>query len=233
MASQIESYEGMSKIREGGIGNTWINRGFNVICTENDNNNAFFLINEFGDATYEANTLVRFTLHADYDMNIAARDYLRGSGDVFGAFSINFGVPINDWGDYFKQFGYEVELHCWEAENKCENWGSPIYKILTCICADWQSGNCINDSQRQQTRICNPTGCNAETQIIGDSTCYNEPHLYCTSDANCGTGFTCQNGTCIPSDGTTKKSNIIVPIAIAGAAIIATAVLMNSKRRKP
>ncbi len=54
-----------------------------------------------------------------------------------------------------------------------------------CQCTEWKNKECISDTQRKQTRTCNPSGCDIEERTIDDPSC-TPPPCECTSWINRG-----------------------------------------------
>jgi len=44
-----------------------------------------------------------------------------------------------------------------------------------CNCTPWQDAECISETQRRQTRTCDPSGCDVEERIVDDAGCSTEP----------------------------------------------------------
>lgn len=69
----------------------------------------------------------------------------------------------------------------------------------TCECGSWASGACgaggCAPNQRQQTRTCTPTGCQAQTQCVADGSCCRSQGQLC--EDNCCGGLVCNRvGRC-------------------------------------
>ncbi|MFA5797937.1 MAG: hypothetical protein WC916_07975, partial [Candidatus Woesearchaeota archaeon] len=92
--------------------------------------------------------------------------------------------------------------------DSCLEWGGDVNcpygcldgNCIGCSCGSWQNGACGGggclSTQRQQTRICTPSGCDIQSQCIIDSSC----NVQCGGiDTSCGTYPNCAN--CNSNDG--------------------------------
>ena len=77
-----------------------------------------------------------------------------------------------------------------------------------CSCSSWQSGSCgaggCLAAQRQYTRTCTPSGCDATSKCVDDATCTSTKKIFtCKSTKYSSCSFTCSASKC-PSGYTFK-----------------------------
>lgn len=58
-----------------------------------------------------------------------------------------------------------------------------LKKKEECTCTNWQNAECISNTQRRQTRTCDPSGCDVEERIIDDPSCAVEPPVSARIDS--------------------------------------------------
>ena len=70
---------------------------------------------------------------------------------------------------------YEEEFTVEEAGIKDFNINLEPTEPPPCNCTPWQDAECISETQRRQTRTCDPSGCDVEERIVDDAGCSTEP----------------------------------------------------------
>jgi hypothetical protein len=131
--------------------------------------------------------------------------------------------------------------------NEYEWLGAYEWPCPLCECDSWQDAGCVSETERRQTRVCTPAGCDIEEQTVADDSCAAPCSCTAWTDAGCISETTRRMArTCTPAGCESEEvfvedpscaepepePNILVPLVIAGAAAAVAGGILWSRRAR-